>query len=202
MPTNRRFVRRHLRRELTGDEEMELWLGPGRGGSLFASREDLEQAWLANRDKVEAAHAHPGRRVAGWWEFEGAALGLTRNYDCERSMLWRAGILSADERAELEGEWRKEFARAHQPGFVTHGRGGMLKGEEAIAAHLAWADVPAELVKTWEGEKLFTCRKCEAHYNVAHLEQPVTECPVCGWQNIRTPSPATDSTPVESTPAA
>ncbi len=32
-------------------------------------------------------------------------------------------------------------------------------------------------------ELLFTCLKCEAHYSVAHLEQPVTECPVCGWRS-------------------
>ena len=30
-------------------------------------------------------------------------------------------------------------------------------------------------------EVLFTCLKCEAHYSVNHLPQPVTECPVCGW---------------------
>jgi hypothetical protein len=31
------------------------------------------------------------------------------------------------------------------------------------------------------GELLFTCTRREAHYQVAHLPQPVTECPVCGF---------------------
>lgn len=30
-------------------------------------------------------------------------------------------------------------------------------------------------------EAIFTCLKCQANYEVAHLPQPVTECPVCGW---------------------
>ena len=28
-------------------------------------------------------------------------------------------------------------------------------------------------------DAMFTCRKCEANYSV---EQPTTECPVCGWK--------------------
>lgn len=31
-------------------------------------------------------------------------------------------------------------------------------------------------------EIIFTCLRCEANYQVAHLEQPVTECPVCFWK--------------------
>jgi hypothetical protein len=64
VPTNRKFVRRHLRRELTWEEEMELWLGPSHRGSLFASREDLQQAWLANRDRLMAVWGKHGRRPA------------------------------------------------------------------------------------------------------------------------------------------
>lgn len=38
-------------------------------------------------------------------------------------------------------------------------------------------------------ELLFTCPKCEAHYQIAHLPQPVTECPVCGWREQVTNPP-------------
>lgn len=31
-----------------------------------------------------------------------------------------------------------------------------------------------------EKEIIFTCPTCEQNYTVQHLEQPVTECPVCG----------------------
>lgn len=30
-------------------------------------------------------------------------------------------------------------------------------------------------------ETIFTCRRCKANYEVGHIEQLVTECPVCGW---------------------
>lgn len=48
-----------------------------------------------------------------------------------------------------------------------------------------------------EHDTMFTCRKCEANYSVEHLEQPVTECPVCGWKRRQQQSsakqdPATD----------
>jgi hypothetical protein len=133
---------------------MELWLGPDpRHGSLFRTRQELATAWRMHGERVSAMYAVPGRRVQGWWEFN-APEGLKRNYDTERSDLWRADLLDEKEVAELEADWRKEFARAHQPGFCTHGRGGMLKGDEAIAAHLAWADVPRELIEKWTAERI------------------------------------------------
>lgn len=39
-----------------------------------------------------------------------------------------------------------------------------------------------ELDEVSKPDAMFTCRKCEANYSVGHLEQPVTECPVCGWR--------------------
>lgn len=38
-------------------------------------------------------------------------------------------------------------------------------------------------------DAMFTCLKCEANYSVVHLEQPVTECPVCGWKRRDEQSP-------------
>jgi hypothetical protein len=132
---------------------MELWLGPSHHGSLFRSRAELQEAWLANRDRLMEQYGSHGRRPQIWWEFDGAELGLERNYDRERSTLWRAGLLGETERRELEDDWRREFERAQQPNFTTHARTGMLKGAEARAAHLAWADVPAELVEAWRSGK-------------------------------------------------
>lgn len=31
-------------------------------------------------------------------------------------------------------------------------------------------------------ENIFTCRRCEMNLEVGHLDQPVTECPVCFWK--------------------
>lgn len=42
-------------------------------------------------------------------------------------------------------------------------------------------------------ETIFTCRRCEMNLEVGHLEQPVTECPVCGWGR---PYPALSETEI------
>jgi hypothetical protein len=137
---------------LSPDAMMELWLGRSHHGSLFRTRQELATAWRMHGERVSTLYAVPGRRVQGWWEFEAPA-GLKRDYDTERSTLWAAGLLGDEERAELEREWRKEYQRAHQPNFVFHGRAGILKGAEAIAAHLAWADVPLKLLTEWAAQR-------------------------------------------------
>jgi hypothetical protein len=118
--------------------EQELWLGPSHRGSVFRSHEELEQAWLTHRDRLMERYGSHGRRPQIWWEFEGAALGLERNYDTERSTLYEHGLLGEEERAELVTYWRREFEKAY-----------ILKDAQARRRHFAWADIPRSLRKEW-----------------------------------------------------
>jgi hypothetical protein len=133
--------RQHQLRALTDDalspsQAMELWLGPGHAGSLFNSREELEAAWTANRDELMARWGSHGRRPMIWWELAAGDLKHP-GYALERSTLWRAGVLAAEERTELEREWRTAFDAA--------------RGMDARARreHFEHHDVPPELIEAW-----------------------------------------------------
>jgi hypothetical protein len=119
----------------------ELWLGPSpEHGSLFNSREELEQAWQMHRTEVMRLWGSHGRRPMGWWEFEAADLEHP-GYDLERSTLWHAGVLGPEEKLEVERSWEVEFAAAR-------GMGARERRE-----HLAFHDVPAELIREWTAER-------------------------------------------------
>ena len=66
----------------------------------------------------------------GWWEFEAGDLRYP-GYDLERSTLWRAGLLSVDEKAALEVEWKADFETAQAPDFTLHDGNGILAGDRA-----------------------------------------------------------------------
>jgi hypothetical protein len=133
-------------RALAGDTNLlsqlqELWLGGDRSqGSVFRSREELVLAWQEHRDRVMALWGSHGRRPMAWWEFEAGDLRHP-GYFHERSTLWRAGVLSDAERAELEAEWRQEFDAAREK--------GARERREAFEHH----DIPAELVERWSAQK-------------------------------------------------
>jgi hypothetical protein len=134
---------------LSAGQMMELQYGPSPfAGSLFASREELEQAWQQAREHLLEG-CRPGRRVAGWWEFE-ATISYP-GYGSERSVLWRMDLLSADERVTLETEWKAAFREAQAPDFTLNdGSGEILVGDCARRAHFAHHDIPRELIKRWE----------------------------------------------------
>ena len=125
-----------------------MWLGPGPRGSLFRSREQLHDAWLQGRAEVMAQWAKNGRRPAGWWEFERPA-GLSFNEDHEQSILWEAGILVGEEKAELEAWWWREFERAHSPDFFVSAGGKVLYGAKARRKHFRDVDIPRVLIEAW-----------------------------------------------------
>jgi hypothetical protein len=170
VPTNRKFVRRHLRRELTWEEEMELWLGPSHRGSLFASREDLQQAWLANRDRLMAVWGKHGRRPAAWWEFEAP---FPRPSGREQSSLYEAGLLTEEERVELVTWWRQQFERGYEPHFFyCEGPGRLFSGAVARRKHYAWADIPRALLRE------STMQRRRRSRTIRELEATAAEQPV------------------------
>src|SRR5262249_50596531 len=138
----------------------ELWLGPNSSyGSLFSSREELQTAWEQNRAEVMRLWGSHGRRPMAWWEFDAEDLKHP-GYDRERSTLWRAGVLAAEEKAELEREWRREFGRAQAADFSLNTGREILAGVRARVAHYRWADIPAELVEAWTAERRRRGRQC------------------------------------------
>ena len=90
-----------------------------------------------------------GRRPMGWWEFEAGDLKHP-GYFRERSALWRAGVLSDDEKAFLERDWRREFDAARE------------KDARERREHYEHHDIPAELVARWKGESRRRSRAAEA----------------------------------------
>ena len=107
---------------LTLSELQELWLGAHpTTGSHFRSREDLVAAWEAGRAVVMRLWGSHGRRPMGWWEFDAGDLKHP-GYDRERSVLWRAGVLSAVECAELEDALLGPNVGGDEPFAEWHGR--------------------------------------------------------------------------------
>jgi hypothetical protein len=135
---------------------MELWLGPGHSGSAFESDEHRRAMWFRYRDRIMRQWAKGGRRPVGWWLYEAHEKGLrypTSQY--ERSVLWEAGVLGEEERAQLESEWKREWERCWDDPHFFHcaGPDKNFTGDEARVRHLVWADVPPALVDLWLAER-------------------------------------------------
>ena len=113
MPTNRTPLRRRVRGELTSDMEMTLWLGASRDGFPFTDADEAEELWTRHKARLMEAHARNGHRPMAWWVYD-APEGLEFDYDTERSTLFEAGLLGAEEAAALVAEWRREAG----PGFL------------------------------------------------------------------------------------
>jgi len=149
-PTQRALTNQAKRRQgqfraITGEglsagQAMELWLGPNRSsGSLFSSREELVQAWKQHREEIMRQWGSHGRRPAAWYEFEWE--GPRPSYATERSCLWRANVLTAEERSEVEATWREAFDAAR-------GMRGKARSE-----HYEFHDIPDELIREWQGAR-------------------------------------------------
>jgi hypothetical protein len=88
------------------------------------------------------AMMRPGRRPLAWWEFD-APPGLKFNEERSCSILWRAGILGAEEKLDVEAEWRREFEHGFTRSYDARRR----------KEHFRWADIPAELIRAWTAER-------------------------------------------------
>jgi hypothetical protein len=143
----RRDFRRHPDRVRC---DAEMWYGPGHA-SAFESVERARRYWIENRARLMPLLAVDGRRPWGWWRFE---VGDLRHpgRDRERSTLFEAGLLGAEEAAELLTDWRREFDRANSADFFCCVGGKNLRGEAARHEHFKWADIPPALVEAWRYE--------------------------------------------------
>ena len=98
-----------------------MWYGPG-DASAFETVERAHRYWIENRARLMPLLAVDGRRPWGWWAFDAGDLRYPGR-DLERSTLFAAGLLGAEEEAELLTDWRHEFDRAHGPDFFYCGSG-------------------------------------------------------------------------------
>jgi hypothetical protein len=105
----------------------------------FADEGQARRAWALHREHILATY-HTTRRPWGWRMFDRPEVPW-RGLDRERSILWRVGAFTEAERLELEQTWRRDFDDAQR-----------LNGADARRKHLAWADVPRELIKKWNAE--------------------------------------------------
>ena len=156
MPTNRKLLRRSHRTTMTHTQQLELWLGPGNGGSSFESDDHRHEVWFRYRDELMRQWGSHGRRPLAWWQFEAPEKGLRfPGYAHERSALYEfTDILSAEERAELEAGWRREFDRSFDEHFFVNLEPGKIcSGEEARWRHWLFVDLPPPLVDKWLAER-------------------------------------------------
>src|SRR5262249_12066035 len=146
MPTNRKLIRRAHRATMNAQMAQELWLGPNRNmGSSFENETHRRETWFRFRDRLMQQWGRHGRRPLAWWIYEAPEKGLRYpGSDYERSILWETpGVLTEQERAELEREWRCEWDRCwedEQHFFHCAGPDKIYTGDEARVRHLAWAD--------------------------------------------------------------
>ena len=167
MPTNRVPVRR-LRRGLSHDQEMSLWLGDHPYRPAFGSEQERRAAWVRHRDRLMAAWAKHGKRPVGWWDYESPVPRPC--YEREQCTLYEAELLSETERAELLAEWRREFERAHEPYFFhCDGPGAVYDGAAARRRHYAWAGIPRSLLTQWTAERRHRSRTIHKLKTAAEL---------------------------------
>jgi hypothetical protein len=140
MPTNRYVLRRSSRAKLTGDQELELWLGVGHRGTAFESDEHRRALWFYHRARLMQWFAKNGKRPMGWWLYESPF--RSRRHPGAHHLYEFSDALSADERVELEAFWRKEFDKTWREGFSCYHEGRIFTGDIAREYHWLWADIP------------------------------------------------------------
>ena len=152
MPTDRKPISRHLRHRLSGWEQLSLEYGEANHRPGFRDEDARRAAWIRHRDWLMARCRH-GRRPEAWWDFE-APIARPDDFDYEKAQLWEANLLTPEERAELEAEWREDFEAAQTPDFwLCVGPGEHLTGAVARHAHYRDRGIPRALIKRWSAER-------------------------------------------------
>jgi len=150
MPTERHPVSRHLRHRLGVWQEASLkWGEAPHRPQGFASDDARRAAWFRHRDWLMARCARYGWRPAAYWDFE-CSVERPRDPCYDRAALWAAGLLSHEERRQLESGWRKDFEDAQERGFtVIAAPGELLDGEAGRRAWYRNAGIPRQLLRRW-----------------------------------------------------
>jgi hypothetical protein len=120
MPTKRIPLRREYRGKLTLFEEQELWLGVC-NYPAFADDDERCATWERHRTRIMDTFAHAGHRPAAWWAYD-APEGLPFDYHRERSILYEADLLEADERGADHVLARRVRAGEHARLRLLHRR--------------------------------------------------------------------------------
>jgi hypothetical protein len=157
MATNRHPIHHPHRGRLNHAREMTLLCGVDPRWDAFRTEEEFRDAWMRHRDRL-LAHRH-GRRPMGWWRFESPI--PFPGQDRERAVLFEAGLLDEEERAELVACWREHFERAQDPQFMfcvgfakpSDTTSTWLKGAAARRAHYRWSGIPKGLVREWTAQR-------------------------------------------------
>jgi hypothetical protein len=91
----------------------------------------------------------------GWWLYESPFRNPRHpGIAHERSILYEfSDVLSADERAQLETQWREEFERCWSPNFSFFSGGKIYSGDVARELHWLWADLPPPLLDELMSER-------------------------------------------------
>jgi hypothetical protein len=137
---------------------MFLLYGPAdRWNDAFADEREVYEAWNQHRAQILSYYRN-GRRPWAWWALEAGELrfpGQTR----ERAVLYEAGLLGEEERAELVAHWRARFVQAQQPGFMFCV--GFAKPSDTTATWLKGAPARRRAVRTTDGQG-FRVRSCRS----------------------------------------
>jgi hypothetical protein len=105
-------------------------------------------------DRVHPHHRYPG-------------------FEHERSVLYESSdVLGADERAELEAWWRREFDRSwDEHFFYCAGPDKIYSGDDARWAHWLFVDLPPPLLDKWMAER----ERCAGVIRELEEESPPAE---------------------------
>jgi hypothetical protein len=132
----RKAFRRHPGQ---ASKDMEMWLGVGHDGSVFATEAEAECYWREHRARLWPLLCVNGRRPRAWWHWEAK---LICDYDDETALLYDLGELSETEERHFVPIWRRAYDRI-----------AGLQGYTATRAGLDEAILPRNLLRQWNGER-------------------------------------------------
>jgi len=155
MPAKRRTSKS---RDLSPWQIWSLTCGDSVFPEEFATDEDRRAAWERHRDELLAECA--GKRPAAWWDYD-ALISRPADSDLETPVLYKAGLLSDAEIAELMPWWREQYDKAQEPDFqycIGTAKPGdtfasWIKGAAAKRAQYRWAGIPRAIIKQWNAER-------------------------------------------------
>jgi len=151
MPTNRKPISRAVRYRLSFWEKLSLEFGEAEHRPGFRSDAERRKAWLHHRQWM-LARCRPGFRPRAFWHYEAS---VPQPDDCRyrEAALWAAGLLTLEERHQLQASWRAAFEEAQARDFcVVVAPGELLKGAAARQAWYRNYGIPRQLVRRWTRE--------------------------------------------------